>query len=304
MDARSILRTRDGEWRTVWRILAMIVLVIGVVLLVNIGWRAVGLPGQRDSTPWHFMLLAILIAGGVTLVLLLLLRIFEQRGPDAIGLPFAREAVLPTLIGTALGAVPILLIVAAAMVGGWGKVSLGSLSFGMLPAVLLPMLIAGFLLAAWEELVLRGYLLRQLSIGLNPAAAVVITGLLFGLLHSGNPGANWQGLVYTAIGGMLMGWLMVRSGSLWLLIGYHFGWNATAYQLFGLELSGLDADASFLIATLDGADWLTGGSYGFEASLPAVIAEVAVLLAVIRFRLFPARSSAPAFGPDAPGARQ
>ncbi|MDJ0699647.1 MAG: CPBP family intramembrane metalloprotease [Woeseiaceae bacterium] len=304
MNARAIFLTRDGEWRTLWRIVAMFVLVIAVVFVVNFGWRAVGLPGQRDSTPWHFMLLAILITGGVTAVLVFLLRLFERRGPDAIGLPFSLQAVLPTLIGTALGAVPILLIVIAAVIGGYGKVSVGTLSLGMLPTVLLPMLIAGFLFAAWEELVLRGYLLRQLSIGLNPAAAVVITGVLFGLLHSGNPGANWEGLVYTAIGGILMGWLMVRSGSLWLLIGYHFGWNATAYQLFGLELSGLDADASFLIATLDGSEWLTGGSYGFEASLPAVIAETVVLLAVLRFRLFPARSSALAFGPDAPGARR
>ncbi len=284
MQPSSLLKTHDGEWRTAWRILAMFVLVIGVVLLVNIGWRAVGLPGQRDGTPWHFMLLAMLIAGGVTAVLALLLRVFEKRGPDAIGLPFSRAAVLPTLLGTVLGAVPIFLIVFTAIVGGYGNVSMGTMSLGMLQSVLLPMLIAGFLLAAWEELVLRGYLLRQLSIGLNPVAAVVITGLLFGLLHSGNPGANWQGLVYTAIGGMLMGWLMVRSGSLWLLIGYHFGWNATAYQLFGLELSGMDADAPFLVATLDGPDWLTGGSYGFEASLPAATAEVVVLLTFLLLR--------------------
>ncbi len=304
MSFATLLKTRDGEWRIVWRILAMFLLVIAVMFVVNVGWRAVGLPGQRDSTPWHFMLLATLITVGVTAVLVFLLRVFERRGPDAIGLTFSRQAVLPTLIGTALGAIPILLIVVAALLGGYGNVSMGTMSLGMLPTVLLPMLIAGFLFAAWEELVLRGYLLRQLSIGSNPAVAVVVTGLLFGLLHAGNPGANWQGLVYTAIGGILMGWLMVRSGSLWLLIGYHFGWNATAYQLFGLELSGLDADASFLIATLDGSDWLTGGSYGFEASFPAVVAEVAVLLAVLRFGLFPPRSSAPAVGPDAPDARR
>jgi membrane protease YdiL (CAAX protease family) len=34
-------------------------------------------------------------------------------------------------------------------------------------------------------------LLRQLSLGFNPLAAVIITGIVFGLLHSGNPGANW-----------------------------------------------------------------------------------------------------------------
>jgi membrane protease YdiL (CAAX protease family) len=149
--------------------------------------------------------------------------------------------------------------------------------------VLLPGLLALLLLAAWEEFVLRGYLLRQLSIGLNPTAAIVITGVLFGLMHSGNPGANWQGLLYTAVGGMLMALLVIRSGSLWLVIGYHFGWNAAAYNLFGLELSGLEGDKSILASTLTGADWLTGGSYGFEASLPALVFEVLVLSVALRF---------------------
>jgi hypothetical protein len=37
-----------------------------------------------------------------------------------------------------------------------------------------------------------------------------------------------------------MALLVFRYGSLWLMIGYHFGWNATASGIFGLELSGLD----------------------------------------------------------------
>ena len=114
-------------------------------------------------------------------------------------------------------------------------------------------------------------------------ARVIITGILFGLMHSGNPGANWQGLLYTAIGGALMGLWMIRSGSLWLLIGYHFGWNATASGLFGLELSGFEEGQSVFVSSLSGSPWLTGGDYGFEASLPAVIFEVLVLSVVLRF---------------------
>jgi hypothetical protein len=66
------------------------------------------------------------------------------------------------------------------------------------------------------------------------------------------------------------------------MIGYHFGWNATASGLFGLELSGFEEDGSLFDSSLHGSDWLTGGSYGFEASLPTMIAEVLVLSVALR----------------------
>lgn len=281
MELKTVFLNCENEWRTGWRMAALIALLFAVGALLNIGWRALGIPGRSEGGPWPFLAFAILIAGSTLGIVLLLLRLFEGRGLDAVGMRFGGEALSHTVAGTALGAVPILLLVAASLIGGYGTISSGGVTMDVFAAAMIPMLITGYLLAGWEELVLRGYLLRQFSIGFNPRAAVVITGVLFGLVHAGNPGANWEGLVYTAVGGILMGVLMVKTGSLWLLIGYHFGWNATAYQLFGLELSGVDKDASFLVATLSGSDWLTGGGYGFEASLPAVVAEVVVLGGVL-----------------------
>ncbi len=282
MRIRSIFLSPDGSWRTGWRIIAMFVLLAIVVVGINVGWKALGLPGRQESGPWGFLLFASLISSAALGVIALLLRYFENRGLDAIGMPFASKAWKETAAGTLLGAVPVCLLLGLAVFAGYGTISPGSMNPGELAAALLPLLLAGFALAAWEEFVLRGYLLRQLSIGLNPTAAVVITGVLFGLLHSGNPGANWQGLLYTAIGGILMGLLVIRSGSLWLLIGYHFGWNATASGLFGLELSGFEEGASVLVSSLTGSEWLTGGDYGFEASLPAVVFEVLVLSVALR----------------------
>jgi membrane protease YdiL (CAAX protease family) len=275
-------RNEAGDWRTGWRIVAMLVLIAMVVIAINIGWRAVGLPGRQAGGAWWFLLLAALVSCSALGLIVLLLRFFENTGTAAIGLPFQLGALKAAAAGTMLGAIPICLLVGLSLVGGYGGFLAANIVFPELVMALLPVLIAGFLLAGWEELVLRGYLLRQLSLGLNSAAAVLITGIVFGLVHSGNPGVNWQGLLYTAIGGMLMGWLMVRSGSLWLLIGYHFGWNATASSLFGLELSGVSNEASLFIGTLSGSDWLTGGSYGFEASLPAVVFEVLVLSVTLK----------------------
>ncbi|GJL94256.1 MAG: hypothetical protein DHS20C05_06610 [Hyphococcus sp.] len=219
------------------------------------------------------------------------MRAIEGVGLSAIGLPLRKNAISDTFKGTLLGAIPVSLMMIYALLSGYGAISFNGIEVKALLSAVAPLLLAGFLLAAWEELTLRGYLLRQLSISLTPLGAALITGIIFGLLHSGNPGANWEGVLYTAAGGMLMALLMFRTGSLWLLIGYHFGWNTTGSVIFGLDLSGFSESSTIFNSTLTGEDWLTGGNYGFEASLPIVVAEVVVLGAAC---LFCNRSSKPA----------
>lgn len=263
----------------------MFALIAAIVAAINFSWRALDLPGRFVDgafQPWSYFAFTALVSGSIFAVVLLLLRRYEGLGPAAINMPFDRSAMKQTFYGILLGALAISLIIATAVLSGYGSLVLSPFDPPALAMTLPPLLGAIFVLAAWEELVLRGYVFRQLRLGINPTAAVLITGSVFGLLHIANPDASWQGVLYTIIGGVMMGWLLLRSGSLWLLIGYHFSWNATSSVLFGLDVSGFGADASILATSLTGPDILTGGGYGFEASLPAVAAEVLVMLLAIR----------------------
>jgi len=278
---RTWFMDRSNRLRTGWRIVVMVIAIAAVILLVNWGWKAAGLPSRKEAGPWEFLVFTGLISGGIFLVVASLLKAFERKNTGAIRLPFQRSAWRDVALGTVLGSTVICIIVGTAVLFGYGHVRLGAAVAGDVNLALLPMLGATFLLAAGEELTLRGYVLRQLSLGLNPVAAIIITGIFFGLLHAGNPGANWQGLVCTAIGGILMAVLVVRTGSLWLLIGYHFGWNAAAFRIFGLDVSGFSSNMSFFTTTMTGPDWLSGGSYGFEASFPTEIIEILILALVL-----------------------
>ena len=283
---RAVFFSDNNEWRTGWRMVAFVILIVALGAGLNFAWRALGLPRVRVdgvTQPFPLLALASLVAGGSLLIAAVLLRYFESQDLAAIGLWFKRRALTDTLYGTLLGAVPVALVVGFAVLAGFGEIGPGAVDIGALAISLLPMLAASYLLAAWEELTLRGYLLRQFSIAFNPTTAAIITGIVFGLMHSGNPGANWQGLLYTAVGGFLMGLLMIRTGSLWLLIGYHFGWNVTASGLFGLDVSGISEKTSLFTSTLSGSDWLTGGDYGFEAALPTAVFEILILLLVLRY---------------------
>ena len=107
--------------------------------------------------------------------------------------------------------------------------------------------------------------------------AAIITGVLFGLLHIANPHVDIPGMVFTAIGGVLLAWLVIRTGSLWIAWGYHAGWNITSALLFGLKVSGMEYPSTILQTQINGADWLTGGDYGFEASIIIGCIEIIVL---------------------------
>jgi hypothetical protein len=134
--------------------------------------------------------------------------------------------------------------------------------------------------AMGEELLCRGYAFQVLMSRLGAFATVLPMGVLFGLLHTGNPYATWFGIANTAGFGIVFGYAYVRSRDLWLPIGLHFGWNFTL-PLFGANLSGIkminEVTGHRMVWTA--GDFWSGGEYGPEAS----VLTSAVLLAIFAF---------------------
>jgi CAAX protease family protein len=125
------------------------------------------------------------------------------------------------------------------------------------------LLVAG---AAGEELFFRGYGFQVLLGTVGPWATVLPVGVVFALLHSGNPHANWFAIVNTAGFGILFGYAYLRSRDLWLPIGLHFGWNFTL-PLFGVPVSGLRMNITGHTMVWSAGPWVSGGEYGPEASV-------------------------------------
>jgi len=134
--------------------------------------------------------------------------------------------------------------------------------------------------AAGEELFFRGYAFQVLLAGTGPYATVLPVGVLFGLLHTGNPHSNWLAIINTAGFGILFGYAYLRSRDLWLPMGLHFGWNFTL-PLFGVPVSGLRMNVTGHEMVWSAGPWVSGGEYGPEAS----VLTSAVLVAVFVFLL-------------------
>jgi membrane protease YdiL (CAAX protease family) len=123
-------------------------------------------------------------------------------------------------------------------------------------------LLAEIVGAAGEEVLFRGLILVLASRLLGMRMAIVISALAFSLAHGANPGASYIWMVRLAAAGMLLGYSLFRSGTLWWGIGYHAGWNFASAPLFGAVGSGY-LDQGHIFAFLPSGNALvTGGPVG------------------------------------------
>lgn len=140
--------------------------------------------------------------------------------------------------------------------------------------------------AVGEEIVFRGVLFRWIDEKWGFPWALVVSGLVFGLVHWTNPGGTlWAGIAIAIEAGLLLGAAYKWSGNLWFPIGIHWAWNFSQGNLFGFKVSGQDAGVSLLQAQIEGPDWITGGVFGAEASVIAVVVG-AVVSAWFIYRIY------------------
>ena len=128
------------------------------------------------------------------------------------------------------------------------------------------------LVAIGEEITFRGVLFRWIDEKWGYVAALIVSSVLFGFIHTFNDSATlWSSLAIAVEAGLLLGAAYKYSGTLWFPIGIHWAWNFTQGNIFGFEVSGADAGVSLLKSTVSGPNWLTGGTFGAEASVIPVL---------------------------------
>jgi len=195
----------------------------------------------------------------------LCMRIYEQRRIAGIGLQWDKASFANLVFGFLGGTGAAVLVLAGPLLVRAARVAPDPGS----QASVASFFFVSFLLlfgAAGEEMLFRGYGFQVLLRAAGEWTTVVPVGVLFALLHAGNPHATWLGLANTAGFGIIFGYAFLRSHDLWLPIGLHFGWNLTL-PLFGVNVSGLTMRLTgFTMEWSAGSLW-SGGEYGPEASV-------------------------------------
>ena len=121
--------------------------------------------------------------------------------------------------------------------------------------------------ACFEEFLFRGYALYTLADGIGFWPAALVLAVCFAGVHRLNPGENWIGVANVFLVGLFWSFTLKRTGSLWFALGMHAAFDFGETFLFSVPDSGMVFPGHLSNATLQGPNWLTGGTPGPEASL-------------------------------------
>lgn len=253
-------------WRKVWEF-PLVAMVIGLAAMVA-AVSAVG--GVMSFLPDSLSPdVATLITGiGATIVIiavykLIIPRLGRERRDD---LPM-KGAVGDTALGLFVGFAIFSAIVGVAAALGIYRAT----AYGMSEDIVPLLVQAGLVASVLEEIIFRGILFRFVEEFAGSWAALIISSLLFGFGHASNDNATvMSSLFITVEAGLLLGGAYMLTRNLWLAIGLHAGWNLTQGLIWGIPVSGNDYQG-FLDSTLTGPEILTGGAFGLEASVLALV---------------------------------
>jgi membrane protease YdiL (CAAX protease family) len=262
---------------TGWRPWGALVPVLGIVLIAvpTAGMSLLLVHAdllEPDAGPIGlagFVAFLLLPFGSLGLVILAWVRLVERRSLATIGLTGAAP-VRTFLRGHAAG----LAMAAATVAGIW--IARGASAGGTLRALHAPASLGGIAIllvcfavqSSVEEIALRGWMLSAIAARRGIVTAVVLTSLVFTLLHF-DLHQPWLFTVNVFAFSVFACLWALRTGNIWGVMGWHAGWNWLLATGFELPVTGLDAHLPALLVKLTprGPESVTGGAVGPEGSL-------------------------------------
>lgn len=147
--------------------------------------------------------------------------------------------------------------------------------------------VLGFFLiqGASEEIFMRGWFMQSIAVRHWPWLGIVLSTVIFTVLHAANPNLNTVAVVNLFLIGLFLAILALYDENLWGACGFHSAWNFTMNSVYGVQVSGNKLTGETIMqTTFEGNDLITGGAFGLEGSIvvTVIIFIATVLLIVLR----------------------
>lgn len=285
----TIFWNRDeGRLRAGWRVLlqALLAALLGVALIVLVAEpltalhrRGLFLSGHERAAYDRVInmivgpLLTLCLVGSVVFAA----RVLDRRELRDFGIRFDRSWWSSLALGLSLGGFLMATVFAVESWAGW--IAVADMLAVTVPGVSLLLalsfsLVKVLCVGIYEEVVVRGYLLRNLAEGTNLTAAVIVSSAIFAVLHATNDNSTIVSTLGLFVNGLLFAAALLITGRLSASIGLHIAWNLFEGVVFGFPVSGDKEGASFLVIAQRGPELLTGGAFGPEAGLVGIAASL------------------------------
>ncbi len=254
-------------WRKVWEF-PLIALLAALIALYLVLWAAqwalfYTLPAGMDVAADATIRAAVAVMATLAVYKLVIRRLGAHPRDDLPG----KGAIGDTALGLSVGAAVFAVVVGLAAVFGVYRIYGSGTLEGAIPFAMAGGVVAGFV----EEVIFRGIIFRWIEELGGSWAALAVSSALFGLAHGLNDGATWFSTLAVAVeAGLLLGGAYMLTRTLWLAIGIHAGWNLTQGLAFDVPVSGFPVEGA-VEAVIEGPELLTGGAFGLEASVLALV---------------------------------
>ncbi len=278
------MRARDlfygpEKLRALWRLLLFL---FCAALALTLFGTVVSLIVPEDyGGLWAIVVPHGVLGAALLVASFVMMRAAEGKPFAALGFPGGREARVDFAKGAAIGGGFIAALVVVQTLLGWlrpvpdsGTVVGWLAQFGSLALALT-------IAAAVEELLLRGYPFQVLVEGAGVVLAVILTSGVFAAIHLNNPEVDWVALLNIGLAGVLFAAAYLRTRSLWVPIGMHWGWNFVMVALFDLPVSGIVLDMPGYDTVELGPDLFTGGAFGPEGGLVTTLFVLPLIVWVL-----------------------
>ena len=279
-----MFKNREGKVRSGWKIAAVLAIFYGsmMVLSIIIGIVVSGIlmaseDLQTGATAFSYTYsergqkimqnindIMMLIQEIITILLpILAWKITTKRKLSDMGFTPIKSDYKELLAGLIFGIASISVVFAAIVLSGQAEITTWKPHFAVSQLLyLLIFILVGFA----EELLSRGYIMSVLRQTKSIAAIMIVPSVIFALLHSFNAGIGIIPYINLTLVGILFSYMYLKSGNIWMPIGYHITWNYFQGNVFGFKVSGTEVEG-MLSTTYTKDTFLNGGAFGPEGGL-------------------------------------
>lgn len=288
-----MFKNKNGKVRSGWKIAAVLAIGLGLATIIStmIGIAVSAkllMSGDTASDMEAYLQRSQEILQGLTPVFmfiqeviliitpLLAWKVAIKRPLSNMGFPPLKKNSREFFTGLVFGIGSITLVFLVLILTGNAYVTTWVPDFS--PAQLLYLFL--FILVGFaEEILGRGYIMSVLRQTKNVPVTVIVSAIIFSLMHSSNQGIGVLPYINIALVGILFSYMYLKSGTIWMCIGYHITWNYFQGYVFGFNVSG-NVSEGILHTSYETNNIFNGGVFGPEGGLFVTAVILAGLLFV------------------------
>lgn len=267
-------------WARILLVIIAFIILTGIFQAIGLlisGFSFTEMSSIKDISQKQLLVLQSFGFIATVLIIYLFRKFIDKKSIESIGFSL-KNRLADILAG---------FLIALIIIGG-GSLILSVLNYtdfsfkGIDAGSLLLSLLIFIIVALNEEIFMRGYILNNLMSSMNKYLALIISAVIFSLMHAFNSGASLLPLINLVLAGIILGATYIFTQNLWFPISLHLFWNYFQGPVFGYSVSGQRTDSVFKTDLL-GSTAINGGKFGFEGSIVCTIMLVIAIALILYF---------------------